>query len=123
MVVCGCPAGRQCAAMCGSARGHLCATVRAAVCGSVYVGLCVAGLTVSTVVCAQCAQCVQQCAAVRLVVCGSARQCVAVPAHGAVSVWQCALRKYISTQSRSPQHILYSLTGAVGTSLIFLAYQ
>jgi len=44
-------------------------------------------------VCAQCAQCAQQCAAVQLVVCGSAWQCVAVPAHGAVGVWQqCALR-------------------------------
>ena len=29
---------------------------------------------------------------VAMVVCGSAWQCVAVPAHGAVSVWQCALR-------------------------------
>jgi hypothetical protein len=30
--------------------------------------------------------------AVRPVVCGSAWQCVAVPAHAAVGVWQCALR-------------------------------
>jgi len=42
----------------------------------------------------------EQCAAVRLVVCGSVWQCVAVSAHGAVGVWQCSdLRIY--TQSRS----------------------
>jgi hypothetical protein len=34
-VVCGCPAERQCAVVCGSAYAYLCATVRAAVCGSV----------------------------------------------------------------------------------------
>ena len=107
-------ARRQCAAVrlvvYGSARGSVRLSGSAAVCSSVRQ---CARLLVCDSVRGGVRQCVGLCVAmfgskhgsvramhaVQLLVCGSAWQCVAVPAHGAVSVWQCALRIY--TQSRS----------------------
>jgi hypothetical protein len=70
VVVCGCPAVWQRAAVCGSA---LCAAVRAAVCGIMWL-----------------------CVAVRLIVCGNARssvRAVRTTLYGSAlgSIWQCAV--------------------------------
>jgi hypothetical protein len=139
--VCGSAPGSsvwQCAQQCAAAVRQ-CGSVQqfAAVCSSVWlcarlfvcdsarggvrqcVGPCVAVFS------SKCGSvCAQQYAAVRLAVCGSAWQFVAVPALGAVSVWQqCALSTYIL--HKVAHNIRCSVTGAVGMSLIvflFLAY-
>jgi hypothetical protein len=120
-----CGSVQQCAAVCSGvrqcARLHVCKRARggARQCVGLYVA--VFGSKHGSVRAMRAMRAVRAavCGSTIAVVCGSAWQCVVVPAYCAIGVWQCALHIYIL---HKVAHNLHSVTGAVGMSLIFFAY-